>query len=320
MSSELSRLALNGATMGTRWSALTYAPATTDAAALQAALAGAVDLVDRQMSTWKPTSDLMRLNAAPLGVWVPLPAELLFVVAKGLAIGRASDGAFDIGLGDLVDAWGFGPGGSRPDAAAVQSLLSGQRQPTHAVLELDETRGRVRKHAELRLDLSGIAKGFGVDEMMRVARSRGLDTVLVALDGELRACGAKPDGTPWAVAVEKPDYDRRSTLGVVALQDAAIATSGDYRRWVDVGPARLSHTMDRRRGGPLRSPVASVTVIAESCVEADAWATALLVLGPTEGSALASRCGLEALFVLRTDRGLSQVPVGTVFQAAAGGA
>src|SRR4051812_12016044 len=109
MSTEVNRHALNGTTMGTRWSALVYAPATADIAALRAALVEAVDRVDRQMSTWKPEIDLMRLNAAAPGVWVPVPAELMFVLAKGLEIGRASGGAFDIGLGDLVNAWGFGP-------------------------------------------------------------------------------------------------------------------------------------------------------------------------------------------------------------------
>lgn len=314
MSIDLNRHALSGATMGTRWSALVYAPPATDIAVLRAALAEAADRVDRQMSTWKPESDLMRLNAAPCRVWVPLPPELMFVLAKGLEIGRASDGAFDIGLGDLVNAWGFGPAGAAPDTAAIRSCLGRDRPPAHALLDLDMAAGAARKNAALQLDLSAIAKGYGVDELMRVVEDFGIGSALVGLDGELKARGSKPDGKPWAVALEKPDYDARSPLGVITLRDAAIATSGDYRHWVDVGQARLSHTMDRRRRGPTDNAVASVSVVAQSCIEADAWATALLVLGQTEGCTLARVHGLDVLFILRMGGTLVQVPAGTAFQ------
>ncbi len=315
MSTDLVRHALSGATMGTRWSALLYyAPLTIDIAALEAALARAVDRVDRQMSTWKPDSDLMRLNAAAPGAWVPLPSELMLVLAKGLGIGRTSGGAFDIGLGDLVNAWGFGPAGTKPDAVAIQAALHKERPPSHEVLELDLAGGQARKHARLHLDLSGIAKGFGVDEMMRVVRAFGVDNALVGLDGDLKARGTKPDGMPWAVAVEKPDYDARSPLGVVTLRGAAIATSGDYRHWVDAGQKRLSHTMDRSRRGPADNGIASVSVIAESCIDADAWATALMVLGAAEGKALAWKQGLDALLIQRTGEGLVQIAVGPVFE------
>jgi thiamine biosynthesis lipoprotein len=267
------------------------------------------------MSTWKPDSDLMRLTAAPIGEWVHLPSELMLVLEKGCAIGRVSGGAFDIGLGDLVNAWGFGPAGNEPDAAVIKSLLARERPPTHEALELDPAAQRARKHAPMQLDLSGIAKGFGVDEMIRVVLGFGIEHALVSLDGELKALGTKPDGTPWGVAVEKPDYDSRSPLGVVTLHDAAIATSGDYRHWVDVGQTRLSHTMDRWRGGPTNNSVASVSVIDQNCTDADAWATALLVLGPSDGPALARKLNLNALFVLRAGRELTQLPIGTIFQS-----
>jgi thiamine biosynthesis lipoprotein len=300
--------------MGTRWSALVYASMTTDIVALKATLVEAVARVDDQMSTWKPESDLVRLNEAAPGVWVPVPAELMFVLTKGLEIGRASDGAFDIGLGDLVNAWGFGPAGAKPNSMAIQTCLRENREPTHEVLELDVGGRRARKKGQVQLDLSGIAKGFAVDEMMRVVEAIGIENALVSLDGELKARGSLPDGTPWAVAVEKPDYHTRSPLGVITLWDAAIATSGDYRKWVDVGQSRLSHTMDRLRGGPAKNTVASVSVIAGSCVEADAWATALLVLGQNKGRILAERRNLDALFIVRSAHGLFQSPVGEVFQ------
>lgn len=299
--------------MGTRWSALLYAPETFRLAALEAALARAVADVDRQMSTWRPDSDLMRLNAAASGKWVPVPAELMLVLEKGVDIGRASGGAFDVGLGDLVNAWGFGPSGKAADGEAIRRRLGKVQSPTHEVLELDRSGGRARKHAPVALDLSGIAKGFAVDAMAEVVRGFGIGNALVALDGELKATGVRPDGAPWIVAVEKPDYDMRAPLGVVALRNAAIATSGDYRHWIEIGEARFSHTMDRSRGGPVINNVASVSVVCPSCMEADAWATALLVLGQGEGRELARRNGLDALFVVRSDDALSQITVGAVF-------
>lgn len=313
MSIDLARRALNGATMGTRWSATVYAPVSTNHQALRAALAEEVERIDRQMSTWKPDSDLMRMNVSPAGVWIDLPPELMQVLAKGLEIGRASNGAFDIGLGDLVNAWGFGP--QVADPAAMCAHLGQRRPPAHDLLDLDIERSRARKHGALQLDLSGIAKGYGVDRMMAVIERFGIASALVSLDGELRAKGVQTDGTPWVVAIEKPDYEMRAPISVLTLQDAAVATSGDYRHWVEVGEMRLSHTMDVRTGGPLKNRVASVTVLADTCMEADAWATALMVMGEAVGAAFADARGLNALYILRTRSALAQRPVGPVFAA-----
>jgi thiamine biosynthesis lipoprotein len=115
------------------------------------------------------------------------------------------------------------------------------------------------------------------------------------------------------VAVEKPDYDLRSPLCVIELRDAAVATSGDYRHWVDLGGKRLSHTMDRSRGGPADNGIASVSVVAANCMDADGWATALMVLGPVKGKALAQREGLDALFLKRRDGALIETPIGPAF-------
>lgn len=157
----------------------------------------------------------------------------------------------------------------------------------------------VRKLAPITLDLNGIAKGYGVDRLTEILRSFGISSGLVGVDGEMRALGLRPDGSPWSIAVEAPDYGRRATHSVLALQDAAVATSGDYRHWINVNDYRLSHTMDPRRGAPLMEPPASVTVVTRTCAEADAWATALMVLGPKTGAILARRLRFNALFLLR---------------------
>lgn len=307
---DLSRVALNGPTMGTRWSALFFAPPGLDRDTVQAALQAAVDQVDAQMSTWRPDSDLMRLNAAPAGDWLALPAELAAVLRLGLAIGRVSGGAFDIGMGDAVTAWGFGPDAATP--AAIRAAMAAPRRPAHEVLQIDGT--QARKFAALALDLNGIAKGYGVDRLAETLRDHGITNGLVGIDGEMRAMGLRPDGSPWTIAVEAPERDRRAAHSVLALQDAAVATSGDYRHWVEVGGQRLSHTMDPARGAPLIASPASVTVVARTCAEADAWATALMVLGPERGAELAQQQGIDALFLLRDgDGAVVKVGVGPLF-------
>lgn len=316
-SSDLQRLALHGPTMGTRWSVTCDVAPGLDAQALEQALAAAVRQVDAQMSPWLADSDLNRLNHAPTDTWVALPPQILEVLACALDICRLSDGAFDPAAGALVDAWGFGAARDAPDAVAIRAAARTARLPTHQALELDRAAGRARKQLPLQLDLCGIAKGYGVDRMADVLRQHGLGHALVALDGELRAVGGQASGQPWAVAVERPEAGRRAVHGVVELQDLAVATSGDYRRYLQVGGARLAHTMDTRRGAPVRNEVASVTVLARQCMQADAWATALLVAGPGEGLALAQRMGLEALWLLRRGQGLATVALGR-FGAGAG--
>jgi thiamine biosynthesis lipoprotein len=293
------RHALNGATMGTRYSATLFAPEGTDIKALDAALFEAVDRVDRQMSTWKPDSDLNRLNAAPVGDWIAIPRELTAVLAASLRIGRASNDRFDIGVGNLVAAWGFGCAGPEPDAGRIAALGKQVRPVTTLALELDEAGSRARKHAPLSLDLSGIAKGYGVDELARVMAAFAIPSWLVGIDGEMRAKGVKPDGSPWAVGLERPQRGTRDVMSVIELTDLAIATSGNYRHWIDAGGKTLSHTMNPKTGAPLDNNLASVSVLAATAMEADAWATVLMVLGDKAGLQTATTLGIGAIFVLR---------------------
>lgn len=310
MSTEPVRHALNGPTMGTRWSALFFAQAGFDPEPVRVALQAAVDEVDGQMSTWNPDSDLMRLNAAPVGSWMTVPDQLREVLRLGLEIGCASDGAFDIGMGDAVAAWGFGPEAATSDR--IRTAMAVDRVPAHEAFEIGET--NVRKTAPVALDLNGIAKGYGVDRLAETLRCHGIEAGLVGIDGEMRALGLRPGQKPWTIAVEAPDPERRVPHSILALQDAAVATSGDYRHWVEVQGRRLSHTMDPGRGAPVPASPASVTVVAKSCAEADAWATALMVLGADRGAPLARKHGLDALFLLRDDDGSARgVGVGRLF-------
>ena len=307
------RHVFNGQTMGTRYSAIVMSENTQTLEDLQHALFEAVDLVDRQMSTWKPESDLMKLNRTAAGVWTNLPEELFRVLEEAIAINRASSGLFDPAVGDIVDAWGFGALSREPNAQMIRAQLGQKRALTHALLEFDSTQKAVRKTVQMKLDLCGIAKGYGVDAMAKVLKDFGIESGLVGIDGEMRAVGAKPDGTPWNIALEKPDYSMREALGMVELQDAAIATSGDYRHWVKVGDQSFCHTIDPRCGGPLQNDVASVSVISDSCMTADAWATALMVMGADAGPCVARAKGINALFLLRDGKQIRQVSAGPIF-------
>lgn len=377
---RLNRCRASGATMGTRYGAQFYAPPTADARAIAAALDAAVRAVDAQMSNWKADSDLSRLNRATPGSWTPICANLAAVLVRAREIGRETDNAFNIGVGTLVDRWGFGPGAAanrqadnewaanrqaagrhtvdrhtadrhtadrqtkdghtpdrqpaRPagpanglsgaiDARRRTSILRGPVpspcRPIDELLEVDVARGRARRLADVAFDLCGIAKGFGVDELARVLDRHGIGAWLVGIDGELRARGCKPDGSPWAIALEAPDYGRRGAMGAIDLVDAAVATSGDYRHWADFGGERLSHTMDPRAGAPLRGGIASVTVVAPTCTDADAYATALMVLGAQAGCAHAERHGLDALFVVRDGDALRTIGCGAFADAGPAG-
>jgi len=298
----------SGDTMGTRYSARFHAPPGADLRGIVADLAGAVTAVDDQMSNWKADSNLSRLNRAAAGDWVPVTANLGTVLMRAIGIGRETGNGFNISVGDLVGAWGFGPNGgtrgrTRPEGPRLCPALD-------ELLEIDVAGGRARKHRPLALDLCGIAKGFGVDELALVLDQRGIGSWLVGIDGEMRARGAKPQGAPWAIALEAPEDERRAAMGVVELVDAAIATSGDYRHWREIGGKRISHTMDPRTGHPLQGTLAGVTVIAPACTDADAYATALLVLGAQAGQECARRLGLDAIFVSRVDGGLCTIGTG----------
>ena len=315
-STETQRYSLNGETMGTRYTAVFYAEAGVDTDAINRGLAQAVGRVDQQMSTWKADSDLNRLNAGPEQTWLPVPQELATVLAAALRVSQQSGGAFDIAVGDLVDAWGFGPGALSVTEQTIDALPSRSGLSATAALTVDTQRHQVRKRAPLHLNLNGIAKGFGVDELARCLDGFGLTRYLVGIDGEMRARGVKPDAQPWVVAIEKPRRGQREVMGVMELSDAAIATSGDYRHWIDVKGRHYAHTMNPATGAPLCNTIASVTVVAASCMLADAWATALMVLGEIEGPRLAQARGMDALFVLREGEQLKEISiVGGILQA-----
>lgn len=306
------RYSFSGRTMGTRYTAVFFSASGLLAAAadaINASLFAAVDQVDQQMSTWNPNSDLSRLNAALPQQWLTVPQALASVLQASLDISRQSDGAFDIGVGALVNSWGFGPVKQELSALQIGTLKPYVAHAASETLDIDHERLQVRKLFDITLDLSGIAKGYGVDALASCLDRLGITSYLVGIDGEMRARGLKPGNEPWVVAIEKPLPGIREVMGVMELCDAAIATSGNYRRFVDLDGERYAHTMHPLLGAPVRNRLAAVTVVASSCMLADAWATALLVLGEHAGVALAQKRGMDVLFVLQEGAGFEEISI-----------
>lgn len=294
--------ALYGDTMGTSWSVQLVAAHDADLHALHATVQRALDGVVAQMSTWEADSDISRFNRAAAGSWCTIPADFQRVLHAALDIAQASDGAFDPTLGALVGAWGFG---AHAQARGLPDELHLRRLSAAAGwqrLQLDDARGAVFQSGGLMLDLSAIAKGFGVDVAADALRRRGITAALVEVGGELFGYGRKPDGTPWRVLMESnPDEETAAGLParVIALEDMAVATSGDRWHAYQHAGEQISHTLDPRTGRPVSHESCAVSVLAATAMQADAWATALTVLGTQAGLALANRLQLAARFVVR---------------------
>lgn len=293
-------LALGGQTMGTTWTAKLLLPGTVALVAVRAAIDAALARVIAQMSQWEGGSDLSRYNRAAAGTWHVLPPDFRHVLDGALATARDTDGAYDPTIGALVDLWGFGTGQRRqspPSADEIARVLDAIRAEggwQRVAIDGD----RVLQPGAVRLDFSSIAKGHAVDLVSQGLTALGVPNHLVEIGGELRGEGMKLDRQPWWVALEEPLGAQRDT--VVALHGLSIATSGDARRFFDLGGRRYGHTLDPRTGYPVDDRVAAVTVLARDCMTADALATALTVLAPEAGMAHAIRRNIAARFLLRS--------------------
>jgi len=292
-----------GATMGTTWSVRVDADLSADERArVQAVIEERLDRVNGLMSTYDTASELSRFNRHASTEPFPASAELLEVLALARDVSERSGGAFDVTVGPLVEAWGFGPGGGlegrlgpKPDGAMLARL---REHVGYQKVLLDAASGTVSKTVpDVAVDLSAIAKGYGVEQVAIGLRELGLASFLVEVGGELKAVGTTRGGRPWRVGIERPDDREPGVWGTVDLTDEAIATSGDYRNYYEEDGVRYAHIIDPRIGVPMRMRGASVSVVHPDAAVADAWATALSVLGPDDGYAVAVREELAVLFV-----------------------
>lgn len=320
---SISRLA--GTTMGTFWSVSCLLPNEITGALATAALEASFAEIISQMSHWDPTSDLCRFNRAPAGTWQVLPAEFYFVLTQALEIAAASDGFCDPTLGEIVDFYGFGPnfsssGSNRhhhnsgqspslpPDSTPFQQAI---QRCGWQKLQLAPARQAALQPGALRLDLSAIAKGYAVDHAAEALETLGISSYLIEIGGEVRGAGCKPDGDPWWCLLESPDNPAGGSPAfpetIAALCGLSLATSGDtYRQKSNLDGQLISHLIDPRTFRPTDRTLATVSVFAPTCLQADAWSTALFTAGPIHGPTLAQTHHLPALFTWRTPKGYQQ--------------
>lgn len=292
---------VSGLTMGTTYTIKIYAPdLQLDHAMLSAGITERLDMVNQQMSTYLPTSDLSLFNQSTSPAWQEIPVQLYTVIEEALRIHQLSEGAFDITIGPVVDLWGFGPEArinKLPDAAIIHETLAnvGSRY-----IHLRTQPYSIKKDkTDLRIDLSAIAKGFAVDVIANYLDELSIKNYMVEIGGEIKTRGHNPDNKIWQIGIEKPLTDQRAVETVISLDNQGMATSGDYRNYFEENGVRYSHTINPITGKPITHKLASVTVLHPSSMTADALATALLVLGSEQGFELAQRENLAVLFIVR---------------------
>lgn len=303
---ELDGPIFEGPTMGTFYRVkLDAVPAGTDRQQIGAAIEATLERINARMSTYRADSELSRFNAATADAgWFAVSRETAAVVRRAIEISDQSGGAFDATAGPLVNLWGFGPGGGErrvPDRQAIFDTLStvGYHQ-----LEVRLDPPALRKRVDgLYVDLSGIAKGHGVDAIAQLLADRGVRGYFIDIGGEHRAHGTRPDGSSWTTAIELPSERKREIRLALPLNDSAIATSGDYRNFFEVDGRRYAHIVDPRSGEATAGTLGSVSVLAGDCATADALATAMMVMGAADARQFAEDEDLAVLLIERDGDG-----------------
>jgi thiamine biosynthesis lipoprotein len=257
-----------------------------------------LSVVDNSMSTYKQNSEISQFNRLPAGGSLEISSEFADVIRISQKVWTLSEGAFDPTIGPLVDLWGFGATHSEQSVPSAQSIQQALDNVGFESVVLEGL--TLTKQKALALDLSAVAKGYGVDLVADHLEMLALPDYLVEIGGEIRVSGFNADEVAWKIALEQPQLfaavDR-----VIDLTDIAVATSGDYRNYFEKEGQRYSHTIDPRSGRPIKHSLASVTVITKSCAEADAWATAFSVMGASQSKDIANQLGIAAYMLVRQD-------------------
>lgn len=297
-----------GQTMGTLFTVKTMGgPGGLSRDQVQTDIHQVLDQVDRQMSTYLADSELSCFNRYLKDNWFPVSPDMAFVMTEAIRVSRISGGAFDITVGPLVNLWGFGPGKRRdtpPTAEEIRELfpLIGYQ---NIAVRLSPPAAR-KELPGIYCDLSAIAKGYGVDQVAEYLEGQKIVDYLVEIGGEVRARGKNPDKRWWQLGIAAPDREGEIER-IVPLKNSSMATSGDYRNYFEKDGIRYSHTIDPRTGRPITHRLASVTVVHPSCTFADAMATAINVLGPEKGLALAKKEKLAVFLIIRDKAGFKEI-------------
>jgi thiamine biosynthesis lipoprotein len=293
---------ISGSKMGTTYHVTVVAdqPAPDD---LAKRIDAVLDIVDHSMSTYKAASELSQFNDLAVGSSQQISADFARVLAVSKTVWERSGGAFDPTVGPLVDLWGFGP--IATDVVPEQAQIDAAKAEL-GFQYLTLNNSELAKSKAVRVDLSAVAKGYAVDLVADLLEMLALPDYLVEVGGEMRLSGSNPEGMPWRVAIELPSL-MPQVERIIGVQDMAVATSGDYRNYFEQQGVRYSHTIDPRTGRPITHSLASVTVLAEQCADADAWATAFMVLGDKDGMALANELAIPLYMLVKDGAGFKAI-------------
>ncbi|WP_102797492.1 FAD:protein FMN transferase [Bowmanella denitrificans] len=297
-----SETALSGKTMGTTYHIKFVNHQGLDEQQLQADIDAALALVNKQMSTYDPDSELSRFNQWQSSEPFPLSAQTLSVMREAKRLGQISAGKLDVTVGPLVNLWGFGPK-ARPEHVPEQQVIDAAKAQTGLEKLHLHADSASKSQPDLYVDLSTIAKGYGVDVVADILDDRGLHDYLVEIGGEMRLSGQKANGSAWRVAIEKPLSGERAVQQIISVGNNAVATSGDYRNYFEENGVRYSHLIDPTTGYPIQHNLVSVTVVHPSSMTADGLATAINVMGAEQGVAFATEHKLAVLLITREKDG-----------------
>lgn len=290
---------ITGHTMGTSFSVkISSAVDEQSLEILEQEISQELANVNNVFSTYIASSAISKFNSSTSTQWQKMPAEFIKVLSKALDISKQTAGLYDISVGPLVNLWGFGPRFTEDNIPTLTNIAAAVENVGFSKIAIQtKTHSVSKSQASLYLDFSSIAKGYGVDQIAAVLDSSGFTNYMVEIGGELRVKGHNPNGQAWRIAVEKPDAATRSIQKVLNLSNIALATSGDYRNFFETKGVRYSHTINPVTGWPVKHDLVSVTVLADSAMEADGWATALLATGANKGYQLALQNNLSVLFI-----------------------
>ncbi|WP_299803820.1 FAD:protein FMN transferase [uncultured Shewanella sp.] len=296
-------ISLSGNTMGTTYH-IKVVPneRMPDVQLLQAEIDLALEKVNDQMSTYRPNSELSKFNQMTRSDKVEVSADTAKVIAEGLALYKITDGALDITLGPLVNLWGFGPDKKPTQIPSQQAIDAAMERTGIEAIEVDGNRIS-KQDPDIYVDLSSIAKGFGVDKIAALLDKYQPTGYLVEIGGEISLRGTKADGSLWRIAIEQPGDSGGAIQQVISPKNMAMATSGDYRNYYEEDGKRFSHLIDPRTGYPIHHRLASVTVLHEESMIADGYATAMMVLGTQASLELAKREHLAIMLIEKQDDG-----------------
>ena len=297
---------MQGATMGTSYHITVYSKDPRyGKEEIQRRVDTVLEQVNAQMSTYDPESELSKFNQHYSTEPVVISRALERVVSRAIEIADETDGVLDVTVGPLVNLWGFGPQ-NRPEEVPTQAQLD-EIEAYVGYEKLAINNHQLSKsHPKVYVDLSTIAKGYGVDRVASLLEDLGINQYLVEIGGEIVASGGKPDNEPWRLAIEKPVSTERAVQQVVSFNEGALATSGDYRNFYVEEGRRYSHIIDPETGAPIQHKLVSVSVYANDCMSADAYATALMVMGPERAKAFAQQHKLAVMLVFKTDEGFQE--------------